>query len=196
MMAQYSIEEIDRIVRDGAPEGANRSDTFHSVVGHFHWLRLDRRADHRHLGQFPDGIGDRYIAEGRLSGEVKRSAAAFGKDEQQEGPPWSSGWEPKPTPKEPKPEEPAPEPEDPAPEEPDDDEPELPPMYAHGDPDPRPIRHWAIKGLLPAQGHGLLSGNGAPTRALSRLSSPVVMTGQPFLGRLIKRQMRRAVPGR
>ena len=35
-------------------------------------------------------------------------------------------------------------------------EPELPPMYAHGDPDPRPIKAWAIKGLLQTQGHGLL----------------------------------------
>ena len=39
----------------------------------------------------------------------------------------------------------------------DDDEPEpsksdsgLPPMYCHGDPDPRPIKSWAIKRLMPA----------------------------------------------
>jgi hypothetical protein len=34
-MAQYSIDDIERIVQEGAPEGANRSDTFHGIVGHF-----------------------------------------------------------------------------------------------------------------------------------------------------------------
>ena len=35
---------------------------------------------------------------------------------------------------------------------------DLPPLYAHGDPDPRPIKSWLIKHLIPACGHGLLSG--------------------------------------
>jgi hypothetical protein len=46
-------------------------------------------------------------------------------------------------------------------EELDEDPPEdpvLPPLYAHGDPDPRPIKAWLIKHLIPAVGHGLLSG--------------------------------------
>ena len=30
---------------------------------------------------------------------------------------------------------------------------ELPPMYAHGDPDPRPLKNWLVKGLIPACGH-------------------------------------------
>jgi hypothetical protein len=36
--------------------------------------------------------------------------------------------------------------------------PDLPPMYAHGDPDPRPLKSWLVKGLIPACGHGLLAG--------------------------------------
>src|SRR5262249_40665021 len=32
---KYSIDEIEQIVRAGAPAGANRSDVFHSIVGHY-----------------------------------------------------------------------------------------------------------------------------------------------------------------
>jgi hypothetical protein len=31
----YSIKQIERIVREGAPAGENRSDTFHTIVGHY-----------------------------------------------------------------------------------------------------------------------------------------------------------------
>ena len=31
-------------------------------------------------------------------------------------------------------------------------------MFAHGDEDPRPLKSWLIKHLIPACGHGLLSG--------------------------------------
>jgi hypothetical protein len=201
-MAQYSIDELERIVQEGAPEGANRSDTFHGIVGHFigcGW-RIEQIIEH--LEQFPDGIGNRYIAEGRLAGEVKRSAAAFAaNDQQQEDAPWSNGWqaEPKKESAKPKPEsddEPEPnnisEPEEPGP----DDEPqpediglELPPMYCHGDPDPRPIKPWAIKGLMLAQGHGLLSGQWGTYKSFIALElAGALMTNQPFLGCMIKRQ--------
>ena len=33
--------------------------------------------------------------------------------------------------------------------------PNLPPLHAHGDHDPRPIKSWLIKHLIPAVGHGL-----------------------------------------
>jgi primase-polymerase (primpol)-like protein len=33
--AQYSIDQIEMIVSEGAPDGANRSDTFHGIVGHY-----------------------------------------------------------------------------------------------------------------------------------------------------------------
>jgi hypothetical protein len=183
-MAQYSIDAIEQIVREGAPAGANRSDTFHAVVGHY--LGCGWRVEQivALLEQHPDGIGDRYLAEGRLAGEVERSAGKYGTIEQPE--PWSTDWkreprpeplqrEPEPEPKqeveedppvaeagpkpdleedppvaeaEPKPdleEDPPfadaePEPdlkEDPPAAEP---QPELPPMFAHGDPDPRPVK--------------------------------------------------------
>jgi hypothetical protein len=41
----YSIDQIEALVRSGPPEGANRSDTFHMVVGHY--LGLGYRADPR-----------------------------------------------------------------------------------------------------------------------------------------------------
>jgi hypothetical protein len=160
---RYGIDEIDRIVRDGAPDGTNRSDTFHSVVGHFVGCGWSVEQIGLHLEQYPNGIGERYIAEGRLAGEVKRSAAAFGIGDQQHAPI----------------EEPAQE----------TDEPALPPMYAHGDQDPQPFRQWAIKGLIPAQGHGLLSGQWGTYKSFMGLElAGCCMTGQPFAGHLVKRQ--------
>jgi hypothetical protein len=73
----HNIEHIDRIVREGAPDGANRSDTFHMVVGHFVGCGLTVEQIYEHLQQFPDGIGSRYLAEGRLSREISRSAGKY-----------------------------------------------------------------------------------------------------------------------
>ena len=62
-------------------------------------------------------------------------------------------------------------------------------MYSHGDPDPRPLKSWLVKHLMSTTAVGLLSGQwgtGKTFVALELASS--VMTGQPFLGRMIKRQ--------
>jgi len=62
-------------------------------------------------------------------------------------------------------------------------------MYRHGDPDPRPLKSWLVKRLMSTVGHGLLSGQwgtGKTFLALELASS--VMTGQPFVGHMIKRQ--------
>jgi len=45
----YSVDQIEQIVRAGPPDGANRSDTFHMIVGHYlgcgyKLFDLDRRA--------------------------------------------------------------------------------------------------------------------------------------------------------
>lgn len=62
-------------------------------------------------------------------------------------------------------------------------------MYAHGDQDPQPFRQWAIKGLIPAQGHGLLSGQWGTYKSFMGLElAGCCMTGQPFAGHLVKRQ--------
>jgi hypothetical protein len=62
-------------------------------------------------------------------------------------------------------------------------------MCAHGHPDPRPIKSWTIKGLLQAQGHGLLSGQWGTYKSFIALElAGSLMTGQPFLDRLVKRQ--------
>jgi hypothetical protein len=177
---QYSIDQIEQIVREGAPDGANRSDTFHGIVGHFIGCGWTIEQIIKHLEEFPDGIGNRYISEGRLAREVERSAAAFGHTQENE--PWSNGFH--------KEEE---EPQQPL--EPDLDEleeepaPELPPMYAHGDPQTQSAKSWAIKGLMLAQGHGLLSGQWGTYKTFMVLElAGCLMTGQPFLDRLVKRQ--------
>lgn len=73
----YSIDEIEQIVRTGAPAGENRSDTFHVIVGHYLGVGWDGDRILAHLGQFPDGIGERYLSEGRLSGEIARSIESY-----------------------------------------------------------------------------------------------------------------------
>lgn len=167
-------------MREGAPDGANRSDTFHGIVGHYVGCGWTIKQIVEHLAEFPDGIGERYIAENRLAREVKRSAAAFGTINSSPTEGWSNGFH-----------EEQEEPADPLDVETEEEDagPELPPMYAHGEPDPRPIKAWTIKGLVQTQGHGLLSGQWGTYKSFIALElAGSLMTGQPFLGRLVKRQ--------
>jgi hypothetical protein len=75
--SSFSIDQIEQIVREGAPSGTNRSDVFHTIVGHY--VGCDWPTDRilEHLQQYPDGIGSRYIQENRLAQEVHRSAAKY-----------------------------------------------------------------------------------------------------------------------
>jgi hypothetical protein len=209
-LAQLNIDQIEQIVCEGAPPGGNRSDLFHAIVGHYRACGWTAEQIFTHLEQHPDGIGDRYISEGRLSSEIARS---FGKwEERSKGvfktEDWTNGWSPSAPPEtaaepvlEPYPEpEPAPDPQEPepapepepetSPSEPEPGpRPDLPPMFCHGDPDPRPISSWLVKGLLPAVSFGLLSGQwGTGKTFLVFELSACLMTGQPFIGRRIKRQ--------
>ena len=195
----YGIDEIEQIVRCGAPEGANRSNLFHTVVGHYVGCGWDVERILAHLQQYPDGIGARYLHEDRLHREIARSAGKFKAVE----PPspdvtWANGFEAKapPQPKEEDPDEDL----DPDLEEDIEDDLEedreprqrrsdLPPMYCYGDPDPRPIKSWAIKRLMPAIGHGILGGQWGTYKTFIGFDlAACLMTGQPFLGYPIKRQ--------
>ena len=67
--------------------------------------------------------------------------------------------------------------------------PQLPPLYAQWVPDQRPIRSWLIKRLLATTAHGLISGQWGTYKTFVALDlAACVMTGQPFLGRAVKRQ--------
>ena len=230
----HDIDRIEQIVREG-PLGGNRSDTFHIVVGHYLGCDWSVERIHEHLQQFPNGIADKYISEGRLRQEINRSARKHAERTL----PLIDGWKapehkpapppPKPPPLEPaeddeldepddsgdpdeinEPEQAPPEPDDdpeledqppqPDPELEDDDPelveddplqpgPELPQLYAHGDPDPRPLKSWTIKHLIPAVGHGLLSGQWGTGKTFIMFDlAAALATGQPFLGHIIKRQ--------
>jgi hypothetical protein len=256
--SSYSVDEIERIVCEGAPAGENRSDTFHTIVGHYLGCGWDAEQICVHLQKFPNGIGGRYLSEGRLSGEIVRSVNKYdaGALPLSDTNGWANGFgakAPAPAPEPPGSDEelgeldddpgagddePAPpvdidpgeeleevlpaldpeldedlepsaldpelndeindegspaldpeledelnEDETPAPD------PNLPPLYAHGDPDPRPLKSWTIKHLIPACGHGLLSGQwGAGKTFVVFDLAAALMTGQPFLGHIVKRQ--------
>jgi hypothetical protein len=196
---KYAIDEIEQIVREGVPSGANRSDVFHAIVGHYvgcGW-NVDRILEH--LQEHPQGVGSRYLAENRLRREIERSAEKFGKTEL----PLFDGWEAKAPPE---PEQEPPESADPdlsdgvddELSEEDDDElgdegqeqdPNLPRLYAHGDPDPRPIKAWLIKGLIPQVGQGLMSGQWGAGKTFTFFDlAGSLSTGQPWLGHVVKRQ--------
>jgi hypothetical protein len=177
----YSVDQIEQIVRTGAPEGANRSDVFHTVVGHYLGCGWSPEQILAQLQQFPQGISERYLREDRLHKEIARSASKYaaGKLPVSGAGGWVNSWEAK-APLQPEPEvqpdeqdDPKLEPEPLEPElehELDEDElpeqqqPDLPPMYAHGDPDPRPLKSWLIKHLIPNAGTGCSRANGAPAR--------------------------------
>jgi AAA domain len=68
-------------------------------------------------------------------------------------------------------------------------DPELPPLYAHGDPDRRSLKNWLVKHLIPICGHGLLSGQwGAGKTFVVFDLFAALATGHPFLGYTVKRQ--------
>jgi hypothetical protein len=208
---KYTIDQIEQIVRKGPPAGANRSDVFHAIVGHYvgcGW-QVDRILEH--LQQYSDGIGSRYLAEDRLRQEIERSAGKYAKSEL----PLFDGWTGR---EAPQPEAPAPEKESPAiddgleqePDEPepdiededddglDDDDlddeapeqdPNLPRLHTHGSPDPRPLKAWLIKHLIPQVGHGLLSGQWGAGKTFAFLDlAASLITGQPWLEHVVKRQ--------
>ena len=75
--SQYSIEQIDQILRYGAVDGANRSNLFHTVVGHFRGIGETPEQILARFEAFPSGIADRYVEEGRLAVEVVRSIGKF-----------------------------------------------------------------------------------------------------------------------
>jgi AAA domain len=225
---RYTVEQVDAFIRDGAPTGSDRSALFHTVVGHLSGCGWDAERIFNHVAHSPDGIGAKYIAEGRLETEIDRSLGKFRANElplSGDGS-WANGWDAE-TPPQP---EPSPERgqsippavnvrtssptagnevrtpnadgpvgqaefEDDLDEELGDDKdlppanPDLPPLHAHGDPDPRPLKAWLIKHLIPAVGHGLLSGQwgAGKTFAFFDLAGALI-TGQPWLGHTVKRK--------
>jgi len=214
----YSIDEIERFVREGNPPEENRSELFHTIVGHYLGVGWDQEEIFEYLQQFPSGIGGRYLSESRLRGEIARSAGKYGAEElprsDQSG--WTNGGgqqaKAAPTPQsesiQPPPSPPPPPSEDDAgladdeledlDEELDDDadldedksqQTGLPQLFKHGEVDNRPLVSWLVKGLLPAQGHGLLSGQWGTAKTFTAIDlAGAIMTGQLFLGHKIKRQ--------
>src|SRR5262245_11557882 len=199
---KYSIDQIEQIVREGPPTGANRSDVFHTIVGHYVGVGWDIDRILEHLQEHPQGIGGRYLAEDRLRREIERSAEKFGL-------PLFNSWKAKAPP--------VPEPDqadddldkdlDAGNDELDDDQhedlgaendgvddgtaqdPNLPRLYAHGDPDPRPLKSWLIKHLMPEIGHGLMSGQWGAGKTFTFFDLAAALgTGQPWLGHVVKRQ--------
>jgi hypothetical protein len=200
----YGVDQIEQIVRVGAPEGANRSNTFHTVVGHYLGCGWGIEQILAHLPQFPDGIGGRYLSENRLREEIARSVGKFAKPElPQANKSWTNGFEAK-APPQPEPEEQPDEQDDPDPELKDDDlgdddldgdeeepehDPKLPRLHTHHEPDSRPLKSWLIKGLMPAVGHGLMSGQWGAGKTFAFFDLTAALgTGQPFLGHVVKRQ--------
>jgi hypothetical protein len=64
--------DFDQMIRDGVPRG-QRSDAFHSVVGHLRAKGLRPAGIVDELSKHPHGIAAKYIENDRLEQEVKRS---------------------------------------------------------------------------------------------------------------------------
>ena len=203
------VEYVDQVIREGAPAGENRSDTFHAIVGHLLGCGLDAAAIAAKLRQYPDGIASRYVAEGRLEQEIARSAKKFAKHAL----PAFAGFAPivipPPRSSQPSPAASARPSKRQAPSDPDDDlaDPDdaledpvegkpaaetmtLPEMFTYGGRAGRQAdKAWLLKGLMPAVGHGLLSGQwGAYKTFVALEMAAAIMTGEPFQGHRVKRK--------
>jgi AAA domain-containing protein len=211
---KYSIDEIERIVREGAPVAGNRSDVFHTIIGHYLGCGWQSERIVEHLQKYPDGIASRYIREDRLIQEVRRSAGKYVNAEPElplsENGGWT-GWKaeaalsqtaPAPAQEEPElgPEEDDAELENDVGDENfnDDDkledelpqcDPNLPRLYGPHAPDDRQLKSWVIKGLIPQVGHGLMSGQWGTGKTFTFFDlTASLMTVQPFIGHTVKRQ--------
>jgi AAA domain len=186
--SKYGIDEIEQIVREGAPAGADRSGVFHAVIGHYVGCGWDVDRIFEHLQEHPQGIGGRYLAEDRLRQEIERSAGKYAKAEL---PLFEAKAPPEPEPEQPK-DKPLPEDkldDDLDEEPPPRPDPKLPRFYSHGDPDSRPLKSWLIKHLIPEVGHGLLSGQWGAGKTFTFFDLAAALnTGQPWLGHVVKRQ--------
>src|SRR6516164_896497 len=91
----YSVDQIEEIVRTGPPEGVNRSDTFHMIVGHYLGCGWDVERILTHLEQHPHGISERYLREGRLPREIARSARKYSATTLplSDNAGWATGWQ-------------------------------------------------------------------------------------------------------
>ena len=160
---RYSIDEIEQIVREGPPAGANR---VRRVPRHRRPLRRLRLGPDsvfsRTCEQHPEGIGSRYLAEGRL-GERSPAALASMRRPSCRWAATAAG-----RPRHRRSQRNRQQPDQPPDNELDDPEldddpdgddlgeelpkqdPNLPRLYAHGDPDARPLKTWLIKRPDPA----------------------------------------------
>src|SRR5262249_4386740 len=68
-------------------------------------------------------------------------------------------------------------------------DPNLPRLHTHGSPDPRPLKAWLIKHLIPQVRHGLMSGQwrAGNTSAFFDLAA-ALSKGQPWLAKVVTRQ--------
>src|SRR5262249_20843996 len=74
----HSVDQSEEVASSGPTNGANRSDTFHMVVGHYLGCGWDIERILAHFERHPYGIGERYLRESRLAAEIARSARKYG----------------------------------------------------------------------------------------------------------------------
>jgi hypothetical protein len=157
--------DYEAVVREGAPNGEDRSAWFNRCIWHFAGSGLEVAEIVAEFEAHPEGVADRYIAQGRLDREVERCFEKWQRENpgapSQEG---TAALHKK--------------------------APALPPMYMHGDVDPLTSRSWLVKNLFLDVGTGLLAGQWGTYKTFMLLElAAAVMTGMPFIDRFrIKKQ--------
>ena len=193
----HATEEILRIVCEGAGDGGNRSNLFHTCVGHLHGIGWSEERICEYMLQHPDGIADKYINQGRLEargdkeGEVGRCIRIFREQNAPQVAPQIKAMQAlqekrtKATRKAKEaPAEPAQEPE-----EAEDEATELPRLFRYNDPDLKREISWLIKERMPEQGIGLLVGQWGSFKSFISLDLALALgLAEKFLGRRIKRR--------
>src|SRR5262249_36183629 len=72
--------DYEDLIKNGAPTSGNRSDLFHSVIGHLYGQGLSEDEILELLARYPQGISAKYT--GRLGAEVRRCYRKWKKQKQ------------------------------------------------------------------------------------------------------------------
>jgi hypothetical protein len=79
VVARMSISEREEAIREGAPDGTNRSEVFFGLIGYLSGIGRTADEIEEMIGAHPLGIGAKYIEEDRLRDQIDKCLEKYGR---------------------------------------------------------------------------------------------------------------------